>query len=415
MRTEEHRYAIEPAFHGMVGRGAALRVVFEKIDRYAPSDAPVLVTGETGTGKELIARAIHRISPRRNHAFVALNCSALNEDLFESELFGHDRGAFTGAISAHKGRFERASLGSLFLDEVGDMPERAQAKLLRVLEHGTFERVGGEREIAADVRIIAATNVGLERAVGDGRFREDLYHRIAVLRIHAPPLRERLDDLPLLVDHFLRLFAARYGRVPARLSPEAMHALVDYRWPGNVRELRNVLERLFVEARGDVIGRGALAEWVQERGLLAAGAWNVDLRDRQHVSGRRVLVPGAADDLSEADLRSAAMVLARLLANAVPAERRLAAPDRLGAAQGDHAADIVAGDDVPVVRVRAEVRKAPDEPDAPPEITPETLRDAFRASRGNLSAAARRLGVHKATLYRHMKRLGLSRDDLARD
>jgi sigma-54 specific flagellar transcriptional regulator A len=400
MRDHDERFALESAFHGMVGRGAAMRVVFEKIDRYGVTDAPVLITGETGTGKELIARAVHRVSPRRQRPFVAINCSALNEDLFESELFGHDRGAFTGAVATHKGRFERANLGSLFLDEIGDMPERVQAKLLRVLEHGTFERVGGEREISADVRIIAATNVGLERAVGEGRFREDLYHRVAVLRIHAPPLRERVDDLPLLVDHFLRQFAGRYGRPVARLSPEAMHAFEQYAWPGNVRELRNVLERLFVESRTEVIGRGALNEWVQERDLLAAGAWNVELRDRQQLSGR-VLVPGGADDVSADDLRRAAMVLGRLMAESAPPERRLPS-------------DEVAGEDdgVPIVRVAAEVRGAGEEPE-PPEITEESLRDAYRAARGNLSAAARRLRVHKATLYRHMKRLGLSRDDLA--
>ena len=395
MRSQDESFTIESAFHGMVGRGAAMRMVFDKIERYGPTDAPVLITGETGTGKELVARAVHRISSRRQRAFVALNCSALNEDLFESELFGHDRGAFTGAVAAHKGRFERANLGSLFLDEVGDMPTRVQAKFLRVLEHGTFERVGGEREISGDVRIIAATNVGLERAVRDNRFREDLYHRIAVLRIHVPPLRQRVDDLPYLVDHFLRLFAERYGRAGVRLSPEAMRAFEEYRWPGNIRELRNVLERLFVEARSAVIARGALSEWVQERDLLAAGAWNVELRDQEQIGGGRVLVPGGAD-ISSDDLRNAAVVLGRLLASAVPPARRLEPPDP--------------GDDTPIRQVDAEVRTVDDV--EPPELTELAMREAFLATRGNLSAAARRLGVHKATLYRHMKRLGLSRDDL---
>src|SRR5262245_45838749 len=210
---------------GIVGASVAMLGVYEKVARYGPTDAAVLVTGETGTGKELVARALHLRSLRRAKPFVALNCSALNEELFESELFGHERGAFTGAVGVHRGRFERADGGTLFLDEVGDMPLRVQAKLLRVLEDGVFERVGGEKEIAGDVRIVAATNAPLERAVAARRFREDLYHRVAVLRIHVPPLRERADDVPLLAEHFLRIFAERYGRGPRRLSPEAVRLL----------------------------------------------------------------------------------------------------------------------------------------------------------------------------------------------
>jgi len=399
-------YPIEPAFHGMVGRSESMQSVFAKIERYGAVDAAVLITGETGTGKELIARAVHRVSGRRARPLVALNCSALNDDLFESELFGHERGAFTGAVATHKGRFERASLGTLFLDEIGEMPERVQAKLLRVLEHGMFERVGGEREIASDVRIVAATNVGLERAVRENRFRADLYHRIAVLRIHAPALRERRADLPYLVDHFMRMFAQRYSRGSARLSPEAVHALEGYPWPGNVRELRNVLERLYVESEGDLIGRGALAEWERERGLLLAGSWNVDLRDQEQLGGPRVLVPDAGD-VSPEDVRNAAVVIARALVQSAgvegtsaeggPPVRRIdALPLRTDA-------------DLPIVQIDAEVRGA----DAQPaEITEALLRDAFRAARGNLTETARRLGVHKATIYRHMKRLGIERDDL---
>ncbi len=398
--VESSPFALHALYQGLVGHSAAMRAVFRKIELYAPTDAPVLVTGETGTGKELIARALHRASLRRAKPFVALNCSALNDELFESELFGHERGAFTGAVSAHRGRFERAGLGTLFLDEVGDMPLRSQAKLLRVLEHGTFERVGGEREMAADVRIVAATNVGLERAVAGGRFREDLYHRVAVLRIHAPALRERLDDLPLLVDHFLRVFAERYGRRAVRLSPEALNALAAYAWPGNVRELRNVLERLYVEATGDVVARSALAEWEQERELLAAGAWNVDLRDAEHAGGRRVLVPA---DHGGGELERAAVALLRAAGAAggsLPAPRRLGGPS-----------DADDDDGMPVLRVAAEVRGASD---APPveELTEETLRAAFRAERGRLAAVARRLGMHRSTLYRHMQRLGLDRADL---
>jgi DNA-binding NtrC family response regulator len=412
-------YPIDAAFHGMVGRSAAMQTVFRKIERYGAVHAPVLITGETGTGKELIARAVHRVSPRRGHAFVALNCSALNDDLFESELFGHERGAFTGAVSTHKGRFERASLGSLFLDEIGEMPERVQAKLLRVLEHGTFERVGGEREMASDVRVIAATNVGLERAVREGGFRADLYHRVAVLRIHAPALRERLADLPYLVSHFMRMFAQRYGRPAVRLSPEAASALDNYVWPGNIRELRNVLERLFVESDGDVIGRGALAEWERERGVLVAGGWNVDLRDQERVGGSRVLVPNAGD-VSPEDVRQAAVVIARALTQSVGQGRDDARPH--GRPHGGHEAgppvrrieSLPEGIDAerPIVNVEAEIRGAEADP---VDVTEASLREAFRAARGNLTEVARRLGVHKATIYRHMKRLGIERDDLTSD
>ena len=411
-------FPIEAAFHGMVGRSPAMRSVFAKIERYGAVDAPVLITGETGSGKELIARAVHRVSPRKARAFVALNCSALNDDLFESELFGHERGAFTGAVATHKGRFERASLGSLFLDEIGELPERVQAKLLRVLEHGMFERVGGEREIASDVRIVAATNVGLERAVREGRFRADLYHRVAVLRIHAPALRERLTDLPYLVSHFMRMFAQRYGRPLARLSPEAVHALEGYAWPGNVRELRNVLERLYVESDVELIGRGALAEWEHERGLLVAGGWNVDRRDEERLGGSRVLVPEAGA-VSPEDVRNAAVVIARALAQSanVDGPLRATGASDAGGAGGPplrrlEALPVGTDGDVPIMRVDAEVRGADAAEAEPVEITEALLREAFVAARGNLTGAARRLGVHKATIYRHMKRLGVERDDL---
>jgi transcriptional regulator with GAF, ATPase, and Fis domain len=355
----------ERTFCGLVGAGAAMQSLFEKIARYGPADAPVLVTGETGTGKELVARALHSVSARRARAFVALNCSALNEDLFESELFGHERGAFTGAVGAHRGRFERADGGTLFLDEIADMPMRVQAKFLRVLEDGVFERVGGEREIRGDARIVAATNAPLERAVVERRFREDLYHRVAVLRVHVPPLRERVEDLPLLCAHFLRIFADRYGRGSKRLSPEALRLLASYAWPGNVRELRNVLERVYVETTGDVISRGALNEWEIERDTLAAGAWNLGLREERRFVDGPIVVDGARD--------------------ALPAPSRIL--------------------DVPAQSIRHVRRR-------PKKLTADLVRDAFAKAEGNATYAAEMLGVHKTTLYRSMTRLGLSREAL---
>ena len=348
---------------GIVGASLAMLGVYEKVARYGPTDASVLVTGETGTGKELVARALHLYSPRRSRAFVALNCSALNEELFESELFGHERGAFTGAVGVHRGRFERAEGGTLFLDEIGDMPLRVQAKLLRVLEDGVFERVGGEKEIAGDVRVVAATNAPLERAVAARRFREDLYHRVAVLRIHVPPLRERTDDVPLLAEHFLRIFAERYGRGARRLSPEAVRLLSAYAWPGNIRELRNVLERVYVESSGEVIGRNAFAEWENERDSLAAGAWNLGLADEQRLV-HQPIAGGLATPLS--------------------------APTRII--------------DLPAQAIRAVPR--------PRKLTADAIREAFVRAEGNATHAAELLGVHKATLYRAMTRLRLSREAL---
>jgi two-component system NtrC family response regulator len=212
----------------------------------------VLITGESGTGKELIARAIHSRSPRANEPFVAVNCMALTETLLESELFGHEKGAFTGAVGRRKGRFEIADKGTLFLDEVGEIAPSLQVKLLRVLQERTFERVGGGTSISLDVRIVAATNRDLARAVSEGKFREDLFYRLNVVRIELPPLRERMEDLPALVAHFLNKYAADMGRQAPKLAPEAMRAMYEHSWPGNVRELENALERAVILA-GDEI------------------------------------------------------------------------------------------------------------------------------------------------------------------
>ena len=267
-------------YQGMVGISPVTLEVFRKIKLYGPSDASVVITGETGTGKELVARALHNASSRSARPYVAVNCSAISKELLESELFGHEKGAFTGALQSHKGRFERAHGGSLFLDEVGDMPPATQVKLLRVLESRTIERVGSERETPIDVRVICATNVSLEREVASGRFRSDLYHRLAILRIHLPPLRGRVEDVPFLVSHFLKTLNAKYRKNIKRLTPEAMSLLQSYLWPGNIRELRNVLERIVVETQGEVIGGRAFRDWIRERQQLSPERWEESSRGK---------------------------------------------------------------------------------------------------------------------------------------
>ena len=236
----------------IVGRGPRMQEVFEAVARVSPSHATVLLRGESGTGKELIARAIHLQGPRAAGPFIKVNCAALPESLLESELFGHERGAFTGAVQARKGRFELADRGTLFLDEIGDMPLGTQAKLLRVIQEKRFERLGGSRTLTVDVRIIAATNRHLERAVAEGAFREDLYYRLNVLPILLPPLRERREDIPALVEHFLTHLNAENGK-QVRITGRTLQALLDYPWPGNVRELENVIERLVVLAQRNLV------------------------------------------------------------------------------------------------------------------------------------------------------------------
>jgi len=242
----------------LIGESAAVVALREQIERAAPTNGRVLIMGENGTGKELVARMIHSLSLRAEEPFVEMNCAAIPEDLIESELFGHVKGSFTGAIDDKKGKFELADQGTLFLDEIADMSLRTQSKVLRALQEQTLERVGGAASLRVDVRVLAATNKDLTEAIRKGTFREDLYFRLNVIPITVPPLRERREDIPLLARFFMTELAADYGRTPLAIAGDAMEALVDYAWPGNVRELRNTIERLVIMARDDRIDRGAL-------------------------------------------------------------------------------------------------------------------------------------------------------------
>ena len=361
LRRESLAGRRETGFRNLVGISPAMREVFRKIKLYAATDASVIITGETGAGKELVAQALHEESERHGKPFAALNCTAISEQLLESELFGHDRGAFTGAVREHRGYFERTDGGTLFLDEIGDMPLHTQSKLLRVLEDGRIQRVGSEKTRKVDVRIIGATNVPLEQAVAENRFRADLYHRLAVLRIHLPPLRERHEDIPLLAQQFLERFTSRYRKQARRLTPEAVRLLQSYLWPGNVRELRNVIERVVIESETEAISARAFAEWIHERQQFSR-------------SGKVTSVVGPAQDLP------------------------IAIP---------YAHSVGGRMDDPLI-----IPSGSGSPGQKADLTESAIRRAYRQAQGNLSEAARLLGIHRATLYRHLKRLHLDRDSL---
>ena len=237
----------------IVGTSPALKRVLDAVKKVAPFDSTVLLLGETGTGKELIAQAIHRESPRRDRAFVRVNCAALPAELIASELFGHEKGAFTGAMQQRIGRFEVANGGTIFLDEIAELSPEIQVSLLRVLQEKEFERVGGNRTIKTDVRVIAATNKDLWREVSEGRFRMDLFYRLNVFPVHLPPLRERVNDIPVLVDYFAARLAGRTGKKISQIEPGSLNEMQQYSWPGNIRELQNVIERCVILAEGEVL------------------------------------------------------------------------------------------------------------------------------------------------------------------
>ncbi len=250
----------------LVGESPSMKAVHEMVARVADSPSTVLITGESGTGKELIAKALHRGSSRRDKPLIKVNCAAIPKDLVESELFGYERGAFTGAVGSKPGRFELADGGTLFLDEIGEVPVEMQVKLLRALQESEFERVGGIKTLRVDVRLVAATNRDLKQLIADGRFREDLYYRLAVVPIALPPLRDRREDIPLLVSHFVEKYNLRLGKRVEGIEPEALELLMAYTWPGNIRELENLMERSVLFADGSTIQASALPDALRERG-----------------------------------------------------------------------------------------------------------------------------------------------------
>jgi two-component system response regulator PilR (NtrC family) len=306
----EERYRID----GLVGRSRVMRDLFQLLETVAVTSSTVLITGETGTGKELAARAIHHNSPRRANRFVALNCSAIPETLLEAELFGHVRGAFTGAVGTRQGRLEQAHRGTLFLDEVGTMSPALQAKLLRVLQEREFERVGDSHTIKIDVRVIAATHSDLARMVAEGTFREDLYYRLNVIPVRLPPLRERREDVPLLVQHFLQRLAGESSRGPMTISQEALRRLMAYPWPGNVRQLENAVERAVAFSNGrPQIDVQDLASDIQAQPATteAAPVWFPDdgLDFEQYIEGVELSLIKRSLERTQGNKRQAARLL----------------------------------------------------------------------------------------------------------
>ena len=336
---------------GIVGRSQPMQEVFKMIGQLAGSDATALVTGESGTGKELVARAIYHNSRRNDKSYLPINCAAIPENLLESELFGHEKGSFTGAISQRIGKFEQCDKGTLFLDEIGDMTLSTQAKILRVLQSGTIERVGGNKPIVVDVRIIAATNKRLEEAVASREFREDLFYRLNVVRVSLPTLRERREDIPLLIDYFLKTIASAEGRKPKSILEDAQERLMQHDWPGNVRELENVIRRTIVMAKGEAI---------------------------------------RADDL--------------------PADMRLLGRDPAGTSQALDQAEQSLAAAIDLGTISAELFQwARERPDIAvlPAVERELIAHALRETNGNQVRAAKLLGITRATLRKRIEKFGI--------
>jgi DNA-binding NtrC family response regulator len=415
---------------GLIGQSEAIREVLVKVEQIAPVSSTVLIEGESGTGKELVARAIHRLSPRRTKPFIAVNVGALPDTLLESELFGHEKGAFTGAAERRIGRFELANTGTLFLDEIGDVPLATQVKLLRVLEEREITRVGGVLNIPVDVRVVAATNNPLRAGVEEGRFRSDLYYRLNVLSIYLPPLRERREDIPVLVRQFITELSRQHDRPFRGISPDALEILVEYAWPGNVRELRNLVESMVVLAPGREIGPADIPRQIREGGSARFLPVHVGpvVRERAGVEGRELefIVRSLVElklQVGElrrqvAEERSAREDLARATAGALGTPINVtdatlgagvAAP-ALGGGQGPSWA-MEGGAPVPFGGGGIEPRDQP-VPAVAVTIRPgmgmaaierAAIEAALRETRGNRRKAAELLGIGERTLYRKLR------------
>ena len=350
LTVEEHQDSI-------VGKSPAMQQVFKMIGRVSHSDAPVMITGESGTGKELVASAIHKFSQRSAKNFVAINCAAIPEQLLESELFGHEKGAFTGAVERRTGRFEQSDGGTLFLDEIGDMPLALQGKILRVLQNGEFSRVGSSTTLRTDVRIIAATNKNLEQEVAEKKFREDLFYRLNVVRIQLPPLRQRTEDIRLLAEYFLQKVATRKHLPRLKLSEEAVRMLENYSWPGNVRELENTIQRASVLATSDILLPTDLPVGTSESaGEPHLGAFSANLGGI-----------GAGATRGEPSVEEAIEIL-------------------LKSAQADPSIELL------------------------PWLEREFTVHAMKATRGNQVRAAKLLGITRATLRKRIERFGITKE-----
>jgi len=376
---------------GIMGESPAIQEVLVKIEQMAPVTSTVLVEGESGTGKELVARAIHDLSPRRDKAFIAVNCAAIPETLLESELFGHEKGAFTGAAERRLGRFELADGGTIFLDEVGEMPPATQVKLLRVLEDRSFFRVGGTAPIAVDVRVVAATNRSLKEAVGLGRFRDDLFYRLNVLYIYLTPLRERKADIPALVRTFILEFAAEHDRTFKGITPEALQLLVDADWPGNVRQLRNLIESMVVLAPEGEIRASDIPRDIRERGR-----------------GLPMRLVGATRDVAGQELEFIFHSLVELKLQVEELRRRLdERPQRVEV--------IEVGDSRPIPLTPLEAEPASEAPTvvyrqgmSMAEVERAAIAAVLKETRGNRRKAAEVLGIGERTLYRKLKEYTLA-------
>ena len=415
---------------GLIGQSESIREVLVKVEQMAPVSSTVLIEGESGTGKELVARAIHRLSPRRAKPFIAVNVGALPETLLESELFGHEKGAFTGAAERRIGRFELAHTGTLFLDEIGDIPSATQVKLLRVLEEREVTRVGGTGSITVDVRVVAATNNPLRESVEAGRFRSDLYYRLNVLNIYLPPLRDRKEDIPILVRRFITELSREHDRPFKGISPEALEILIEYAWPGNVRELRNLVESMVVLAPGREIGPSDIPRQIREGGAARFLPVHVGpvMRERAGTEGRelefivrslvelKLQVEELRRQLNEE--RAAREQLTRAASGAFGSpidvmEGTLGgavSPRALGAGQGGAwGTEVLPGSRFGGVGI--EPRDQPPPPNVVTirpgmtmaEIERAAIEAALRETRGNRRKAAELLGIGERTLYRKLR------------